>query len=52
MLDLIQADGKTVYAVGKIHDIFNAKGITESVHTVSNDDGVTKTIEALSLIHI
>lgn len=47
MLDLIQADGKTVYAVGKIHDIFNAKGITESVHTVSNDDGVTKTIEAI-----
>ena len=26
MLDLIQADGKMVYAVGKIHDIFNAKG--------------------------
>lgn len=47
MLDLIQADGKMVYAVGKIHDIFNAKGITESVHTVSNDDGVTKTIEAI-----
>lgn len=48
MLDLIQADGKTVYAVGKIHDIFNGKGITESVHTVSNDDGVTKTIEAVN----
>ncbi len=48
MLDLIQADGKTVYAVGKIHDIFNGRGITESVHTVSNDDGVTKTIEAVN----
>ena len=46
MLDLIRADGGTVYAVGKIHDIFNGKGITKSVHTVSNDDGVTKTIEA------
>ena len=47
MLDLIRADGGTVYAVGKIHDIFNGKGITKSVHTVSNDDGVTKTIEAI-----
>ena len=47
MLDLIRADGKTVCAIGKIHDIFNGKGITESIHTVSNDDGVTKTIEAI-----
>ena len=47
MLDLIRAGGGTVYAVGKIHDIFNGKGITKSVHTVSNDDGVTKTIEAI-----
>ncbi len=31
-------------AVGKIHDIFNGVGITESIHTVSNDDGMEKTI--------
>ncbi len=47
MLDMIRADGKEVYAVGKIHDIFNGKGITRSVHTTSNDDGVTKTVEAV-----
>lgn len=47
MLDLIHDAGKTVYAVGKISDIFNGKGVTTSVHTESNDDGITKTIEAL-----
>lgn len=47
MLDLVQKAGKTVYAIGKISDIFNGSGVTRSVHTESNDDGVTKTIEAL-----
>lgn len=47
MLDIISGEGKTVYAVGKISDIFNGSGVTTSVHTDSNDDGVTKTIEAL-----
>ncbi len=47
MLDLISRAGKTVYAIGKINDIFNGQGITRSVHTEDNDDGVTKTIEAL-----
>ena len=47
MLDVIANAGLTVYAIGKIKDIFNGKGVTEAVHTESNDDGVTKTIEAL-----
>ncbi|MDO4833773.1 MAG: phosphopentomutase [Bacillota bacterium] len=47
MLDLISRSGQTVYAIGKIRDIFNGSGVTESIHTESNDDGVTKTIEAL-----
>ena len=47
MMDLISSTGKTVYAIGKIRDIFNGRGVTEAVHTESNDDGVTKTIEAL-----
>lgn len=37
----------TVYAVGKISDIFNGCGVSISVHTESNSDGVDKTIEAL-----
>ena len=48
MLDVISGAGQTVYAIGKIRDIFNGKGITDAVHTESNDDGITKTIEALN----
>lgn len=48
MLNIISQAGKTVYAIGKISDIFNGSGVTESVHTESNDDGITKTIEALN----
>ena len=48
MLDLVSRTGKTVYAIGKIRDIFNGSGVTEAVHTENNDDGVTKTIEALN----
>ncbi len=49
ILDAIKASGKMVYGVGKIGDIFNMKGLTESVHTTSNMDGVDKTIEAINM---
>lgn len=49
MLDHICALGKETYAVGKISDIFNGQGITKSVHTDNNMDGVDKTIEALNM---
>ncbi|WP_244087073.1 phosphopentomutase [Companilactobacillus sp. RD055328] len=35
----------TVLAVGKTNDIFSGNGISEGVHTVSNFDGMEKTIE-------
>ena len=47
LLDKVAKAGKTVYAVGKIRDIFDGKGVTEAVHTESNMDGVDKTIEAM-----
>ena len=50
LLDKIKASGQTVYAVGKIHDIFNGRGITESVHTAGNMDGVDKTLEAMKKV--
>ena len=50
LLDRIEAAGQTVYAVGKIHDIFNGQGITESVHTSGNMDGVDKTLEAMDKV--
>ncbi|QHI73364.1 phosphopentomutase [Aminipila terrae] len=47
VLDKVKATGKTVYTVGKISDIFNGQGVTTSVHTEDNMDGVDKTIQAL-----
>jgi phosphopentomutase len=35
-------------AVGKINDIFTGEGVTESLHTVSNSDGMKQTIEVMS----
>ena len=34
-------------AIGKISDIFNGEGITESVRTVSNMDGVDKLLDVM-----
>lgn len=48
MMDMIIDGGKTVYAVGKIGDIFNGQGVSVSVHTDSNMDGVDKTLKALA----
>lgn len=47
VLDKLSKSGFSVYAVGKISDIFNGSGITTAVHTESNMDGVDKTIEAI-----
>lgn len=49
VLDIISSAKQDVIAVGKIVDIFDGEGVTESVHTISNDDGVTKTIEYMKL---
>ncbi|WP_225744196.1 phosphopentomutase [Marinilactibacillus sp. Marseille-P9653] len=47
VLDSLKNAGKDVVAVGKIDDIFNGQGITESVRTKSNMDGVDKLIEVM-----
>lgn len=47
VLDKVAKTGQTVYAIGKISDIFNGQGVTRSVHTVDNMDGVDRTVEAL-----
>lgn len=43
-LDLLKDNNLDVIAVGKINDIFNGKGVTRSIRTTSNDDGMVKTI--------
>lgn len=45
MLDIIKKAGLEVMAVGKIEDIFSGQGITKSVHTVDNMNGVDNTIK-------
>lgn len=47
VLDAIVRDGKTVYAIGKIYDIFAGRGITDHVFTHSNEEGMTETLKAL-----
>ena len=46
-MDILKDAGYMVSCVGKISDIFNGKGVVKSVHTVSNEDGMDKTIEQL-----
>jgi phosphopentomutase len=47
LLDRVVQAGKSVFAVGKIEDIFAGQGITRAVHTESNMDGIDKTLEAM-----
>lgn len=48
MLDAVSKSGKTVYAVGKIYDIFAGKGITEHIFTHSNSEGMKIALDALN----
>ncbi|NLM66052.1 MAG: phosphopentomutase [Enterococcus sp.] len=47
VLDSLKAAGKDVIAVGKINDIFNGQGITESVRTKDNMDGVDQLLKVM-----
>ncbi|MDO5560794.1 MAG: phosphopentomutase [Oscillospiraceae bacterium] len=44
VLDALESGGYDTIGVGKIYDIFAGKGISSSVRTVSNDDGMEKTM--------
>ncbi len=45
VLDYLKESNHDVVAIGKINDIFNTCGITETQSTISNHDGMLKTIE-------
>ena len=45
LLDYVSDAGLTVSAVGKIEDIFCNRGITQSVHTHTNAEGIEQTIK-------
>ena len=40
LLDLLKENGKEVYGVGKIYDIFGGRGLTKTIKTKSNEDGI------------
>lgn len=44
-MDILKQNGFMTSCVGKISDIFNGKGVTKTVKTVSNMDGMDKTID-------
>src|SRR5690625_3734648 len=45
VMDNLKAAHYDVFALGKINDIFDGEGITDSIRTLNNDDGITKLIE-------
>ena len=48
LLDAMTAAGQTVHAIGKIKDLFAGRGVTTSVHTKSDDDGVDEIEKAIA----
>ena len=46
MLDALKAAGKAVIAIGKITDIFAGHGVTETILTHGNDEGMRATLDA------
>jgi phosphopentomutase len=47
VLDELESSGADIVGIGKISDIFNTKGITKSIHTTGNVDGMEVTLKEL-----
>jgi phosphopentomutase len=47
LLDVLADQGIPVFGVGKIHDIYNGRGVGNYVTTKNNSDGMAKLAEAL-----
>lgn len=50
VLDDLVANGLTVYAIGKISDLFAGRGISTSVSTRNNQEGMEQTVAALQQV--
>jgi len=48
LLDRVKGASLPVVAIGKIEDLFAARGMTSAVHTVSDDDGMDKVEQAIA----
>src|SRR5579864_627367 len=51
LLDVLEDRSVPVFGVGKIHDIYNGRGVEEYVTTKNNADGMAKLTEALTRRH-
>ena len=50
LLDRVKAASIPVVAIGKIEDLFAGRGITQGIHTVSDEDGMDKVEQQLSVV--
>ena len=50
LLDRVKAAAIPVVAIGKIEDLFAGRGITQGIHTVSDDDGMDKVEQQLKVV--
>ncbi|HEX6463440.1 MAG TPA: phosphopentomutase [Vicinamibacterales bacterium] len=48
LLDVMAGAGAAVHAIGKIQDLFAGRGVTTSVHTKSDDEGVDEIEKAIA----
>ncbi len=48
VFDDLRARGLPVIGIGKVSDIFSGHGISETIHTQGNTDGIIKMIEAMT----
>jgi len=51
LLDRLKEDRQSVFAVGKIEDIFSGQGITQAFHIKDNMDGVDKILHCMKNIN-
>lgn len=49
VLDLLKRNNVQVIGIGKIEDLYAGKGLSHSIHTRSNSDGMDKLVEALGI---
>ncbi len=49
ILDILKRNNIPVIGMGKIEDLFAGKGLTQSIHTKNNSDGMDKLVEAIRL---
>jgi phosphopentomutase len=50
VLDALSEAGSAVYAVGKICDIFNGRGVTASLRVVDNEDAIARTFDLMRTV--